>query len=403
MSVSITGQTVYSGSIFYFDTNNVKSYVGEPTTNRNQQISNYTGTNYADGSHGGEWSSNPTRFSKTYTASIATPIGFGATLCSETATAGYYHLSSMGGDSESGAHSISCYIYPLSSITNFTIGMLGDSGNTVTFNFTTGAITYGGSISNRNAFMSTVVGFPGWYRVGANIEGRAGGWVGCLGLDTYTSYTPSAPYKSFYITGMQYEYKDHCTPYVFGTRSATQGLLDLTSRNTIDLTDMSYNSSSAVFTFDGVNDYINTNVPAQTLTNGTIEAWVYDTKNNSGYRAIVQFNVNTDDALYIYPSNVLGFWPCAASSLTVPSNTWVHVAVAYNGSQLLYSVNGVTQEISTTCADFTDLQYVKIGGHSTGDGERWQGNITEVKVYNRALSRDEILKNYNRSKARYGR
>jgi hypothetical protein len=202
---------------------------------------------------------------------------------------------------------------------------------------------------------------------------------------------------------MQYEYKTYCTPYIFGTRSVTQGLLDLTNRNTIDLTDMTFSSSSGVFTFDGVNDYMNTNVPAQTLTNGTIEAWVYDTKNNSGYRAIVQFNLNTDDALYIYPANTLGYWPCSTTSLTVPSNQWVYVAVSYNGSQMLYCVNGAFETVTQTCADFTDLQYVKVGGHSTADGERWQGDIREVKVYNRALSRDELLKNYNRTKARYGR
>jgi len=138
----------------------------------------------------------------------------------------------MGGGSESGEHSISCYIYPLSSITNFTIGMLNDGGNMVTFDFTTGAITYGGGIENRNAFMSTVVGFPGWYRVGANIEGRFGGWVGCVGLSTNTSYTPSAPYKSFYITGLQYEYKKSLHSICFWNKVCHAGVASILRQET---------------------------------------------------------------------------------------------------------------------------------------------------------------------------
>jgi hypothetical protein len=423
MSVSITGQTVYSGSIFYFDTNNVKSYVGEPTTNRNQQISNYTGTNYADGSHGGEWSSNPTRFSKTYTASIATPIGFGATLCSETATAGYYHLSSMGGDSESGAHSISCYIYPLSSITNFTIGMLGDSGNTITFNFTTGAITYGGSISNRNAFMSTVVGFPGWYRVGANIEGRAGGWVGCLGLDTYTSYTPSAPYKSFYITGMQYEYKDHCTPYVFGTRSATQGLLDLTRNTTVDLTNAKFDSSGSLnFPINAsANSYATTNTNCNLTGDQTLTAWIKPTFGSSTpHRTVICTDSSYQYGIKLmnYKNNARwGLWVGWGSSnyeaLTgtdINNNQWKMITGTWkqstgivtlylNGAYVTQFSTGNTNAISLSTGNIWIGMGYEVG---FGNGQSYEGKIDSAAIYNRTLNGDEILKLYNRSKGRYG-
>ena len=411
MSVSITGQSVYSGSIFYYDTYNVKSYVGEPTTNRNQQISNYTGTNYADGT---EWSSDPTRFSKTYTASIATPIGFGATLCSETATAGYYHLSSMGGGSESGEHSISCYIYPLSSITNFTIGMLNDGGNMVTFDFTTGAITYGGSIENRNAFMSTVVGFPGWYRVGANIEGRFGGWVGCVGLSTNTSYTPSAPYKSFYITGLQYEYKNHCTPYVFGTRSNTQGLLDLVGTSTLELTNAGYNTSGSI-TFNGSSNYIIASEnPAFNTQTPSVEVWIKTNNTNQNGFWFEKGNVNTQYSLFQegtviqWRQNIGGVTNLSTTTATyISTANWAHVVGTYtSGARKLY-IDGVLvnsdNQSGTINTNTNGISMGVYGGYNGARGYYYNGLIGMVRVYNRVLSADEVLRNYNISKARYGR
>jgi hypothetical protein len=366
MSVSITGQTVYSGSIFYYDTYNVKSYVGEPTTN----LALFDAAS---------WFSTDTPAN--VTQSIDTSVTYnGRSSLRITANTGYWNIYRNG-----------TVYYTQTSNTTFTLSWKMKRADGA-------APVIGGYI-----YTVAISTYPS-----VTVSSIDNGWYQCYCSYSSTNSTlsltgfNSTQLGVFYIADWQVETATHYTPYIFGTRSVTQGLLDLTRRNTIDLTDMSY-TSTASLTFDGVNDYINTNVPAQTLTNGTVEAWVYDTKNNSGYRAIVQFNVNTDDALYIYPSNVLGFWPCSSTSLTVPSNQWVYVAAAYNGSQLLYCVNGVFQTVTQTCADFTDLQYVKIGGHGTADGERWQGNITEVKVYNRALSSDEILKNYNRSKARYGR
>ena len=184
------------------------------------------------------------------------------------------------------------------------------------------------------------------------------------------------------------------------TRSNTQGLLDLSpSKNIVSLYN-SFNSTAQPY-FDATDDYIDTNFPAQTISNVTIEAIVYDTRNNSGYRAIVQNNLNSDDALYIYPNNTLGFWPCGGGSLTVPANQWNYVAVTYNGSSFTYYVNGQSQTVNSTCADITDWQFLRIGAWGAGDGERWGGQIPVVKVYNRALSEREILQNYNHYRTRY--
>ena len=205
-----------------------------------------------------------------------------------------------------------------------------------------------------------------------------------------------------YFAMPQYEYKSHVTPFIGAnqTRSSTQGLLDLSPTKNIVTLNTSYNSNAQVY-FDATDDFIDTNFPSQTISNVTIEAIVYDTRNNSGYRAIVQNNTNSDDALYIYPNNTLGFWPCGGGSLTVPANQWNYVAVTYNGSSFTYYVNGISQTVNSSCTDITDWQFLRIGAYGAGDGERWGGQIPVAKVYNRALSEGEVKQNYNHYKTRY--
>jgi hypothetical protein len=194
--------------------------------------------------------------------------------------------------------------------------------------------------------------------------------------------------------------------FVNGTRSTSQAVIDLSGVSTTNLTNMSYTNVAInpQITFDATDDFIDTNFPAQTISNVTMEAIVYDTKNNNGYRAIIQNNVASDDAMYKYPGNVLGFWPCSASSLTIPANQWAHVAVSYNGSTLLYTVNGQFQSINDGggCAPhISDFDFLRIGAWGAGDGERWGGQIAVAKVYNRALSQAELLDNYNHYRTRF--
>ena len=425
MSVAITSRSITDGLQFYIDTNNVKSYVGQPTTNLNNQISNYTGSDYA---YGGEWSSDPTRFTKTYNSTISTPIGTGATLCVESGTAGYYHLSRMGGDGENGLNSISCYVYPLSSISNFTIGMLNDSGNQVSFNLDTKAITYGSGIENRSAFCVDVPGYPGWLRVGANIEGRVGGWVGCVGINTGGSYTPSAPYKSFYITGLQYEAKQSPTAYVFGTRSVTQGLVDVTGNFSVDLTNASYDSGSVpLFINNGTTVNTITATPYNLITNTQTQytrvAWFYLTSYSSAWSPIIQNSIgnNSDMGLTVLSDGKLHFRQYTktytsgttdgdygvSGTLTVAINRWNMGAIAVNRTANTVSLylNGVLDSTSAiNVIGNSNSNTIIIGGASTDSysgGRMFKGYISSAFHYNRILSSDEILKLYNRTKSRY--
>tara|TARA_R110000803_G_scaffold188435_1_gene250857 strand:+ start:66 stop:857 length:792 start_codon:yes stop_codon:yes gene_type:complete len=208
-------------------------------------------------------------------------------------------------------------------------------------------------------------------------------------------------FSGFYaFGGAKLEINDSVTPYALGTRSATASLIDLTKTTDIDVSNVSFDSTGQP-EFDGTNDVITTSFPATTVPNVTIEAVVYRNQATNRYEAIVQNNVVSDDALYVNPSGYLMFWPCASSTLAVPTGQWSHVAVAYNGTTLTYILNGTVQVVTASCSHITDWDFLRIGGHGTTDGERWIGKVAVAKVYEKSLSAAELTQNYNAYKNRF--
>ena len=80
-------------------------------------------------------------------------------------------------------------------------------------------------------------------------------------------------------------------------------------------------------------------------------------------------------------------WVCPSSP--VPTNTWTHLTLTYNGSVLTLYQNGVavaTTNVSGTLSSGTET--LQIGGSKYG--EYFKGLIDEVRIYSRALSNSEI-------------
>ena len=101
----------------------------------------------------------------------------------------------------------------------------------------------------------------------------------------------------------------------------------------------------------------------------------------------------------------------AFSTNTVPTNTWTYLVATYNGSSLSSGIdlylNGVKEVISSTVGN--NLTSTIISNETTWIGQRrpltqgpFNGKISQVSIYNRALSATEILQNYNATKSRFG-
>ena len=136
----------------------------------------------------------------------------------------------------------------------------------------------------------------------------------------------------------------------------------------------------------------------------TLSAWIRPTASQSGWRTILQREVdayflnagNSDGPLRPSGGGTLGGSTQYLSGPTAnPVNAWTYVALTYDGATLRVFVNG-TQVASraTTGAIQTTNNPLWIGGNSPY-GEYFQGLIDEVRVYDRALAQADIQADMN--------
>lgn len=94
------------------------------------------------------------------------------------------------------------------------------------------------------------------------------------------------------------------------------------------------------------------------------------------------------------------------SSTIFPIATWVHLTGVYTvgGSQILYR-NGVVDISTTGPASIShSTQGVSVGTRIFNGTYQypWNGRIASVNIYNRPLTADEVLRNYNSTKVKFG-
>jgi hypothetical protein len=136
------------------------------------------------------------------------------------------------------------------------------------------------------------------------------------------------------------------------------------------------------------------------LTTGmTLEAWVKPSA-LSGWRTVIMKEASGTQSYTLYAHDnaprpaVYVHGATSESSVTGSSgltlNVWTHLAATFDGGMLRLYVNGV--EVGTRTASqpiAPSANPLKIGGNAIW-GEYFRGLIDEVRIYNRALGRDEI-------------
>lgn len=104
-----------------------------------------------------------------------------------------------------------------------------------------------------------------------------------------------------------------------------------------------------------------------------------------------RFRVRTSDALYNVGTN------------EQIDQQWNHVVGTQDSASMKIYVNGV---LKNTLAQTGSINTAAFGGswigNNGGSTAYFNGDIAIVKIYNRALTQDEILNNYNATKGRFG-
>lgn len=169
-------------------------------------------------------------------------------------------------------------------------------------------------------------------------------------------------------------------------------------------------------TFDGVDDYVNTDVGIPGFKDKTLEAWVrLDNVSQTGGGVInLEYDSgNTFDTI-VYNETGQGwgfgsdgFNRTAWSGVLETSTTeWVHIVATYqdynfrmyrNGTLILTTTSFLALDYSTT--DSRSLLGLR---HTGGANAYLDGAIAESRIYSRALTGAEVLEKYNATKARFG-
>jgi hypothetical protein len=157
----------------------------------------------------------------------------------------------------------------------------------------------------------------------------------------------------------------------------------------------SANGGSIVF--DGVDDSVNT-INVSSLTNMTIEMWIYDTR-SSGERDILSYNGNS--GAYTYNGSTFrtdGNGLAARRFAEVgnpPVNQWYRFCYIKNSD--LY----INETKYTGIGTDNPYGILSFGNTRSDIGNRLIGRISNIRVYNRNLTQQEVLQNYEALKSRY--
>ena len=183
------------------------------------------------------------------------------------------------------------------------------------------------------------------------------------------------------------------------------------SGNSVDGTlvnGVSYNSlNGGSLVFDGNDDYVSFSSGLPTTENLTYEAWVKPTVLGD-FRVILNHDGwNSGYVHFQFAGNLLQFALNGESdkysTFSFNTNTWYQVAAVYSKSAktISFYVNGTltNTENYSNPPSITNTN-LKMGAW---DGSRFfAGNMGLVRIYNSALTSQEILTNFNGSKTRFG-
>ncbi len=149
--------------------------------------------------------------------------------------------------------------------------------------------------------------------------------------------------------------------------------------------------------FDDTNDYIDCGSGPSNFDNITVNAWIqtsisgvivsnrYDA---SGYGTWYTFSSNNIEI----GDNTQGGYRSLNFSQNALNGFWHHVVYTKNGTNHSIYIDGVPDQQFTSNADISSSVPLYIGKRwNKTSGQGWfNGKIDEVKIYNRALSPQEV-------------
>lgn len=168
------------------------------------------------------------------------------------------------------------------------------------------------------------------------------------------------------------------------------------------------------FVFDGANDFVSMGSAVNSNYFG-VQFWIKYANfvsGNQGYAPISNAS-GTSNGFMIYQSTVspwnrLQAFVCTPSITAIVSNTllstntWYNMCVTYNGSFIYIYINGLLDNSVAKTGTVTPNPSSTVLGKVLYNNSFFNGAMSNVMFYNRALSAAEIQQNFNALRGRYG-
>ena len=167
-----------------------------------------------------------------------------------------------------------------------------------------------------------------------------------------------------------------------------------------------YNAS---LNFDGTDDYVDMGT-VPTFTNNVVSesTWFYRRSNSSDYECIVSIGNSGTESYGAYSICSMADGKIRAhaeysysmyieSDNVVSNNVWHNAAMVSDGSNYYLYIDGVRQKASRPSSNPV-ANFFRIGG-SVMSAEYFDGQIDDVKIFNYALTADQVKTLYNDASA----
>jgi hypothetical protein len=175
-------------------------------------------------------------------------------------------------------------------------------------------------------------------------------------------------------------------------------------------------TAKGLFNFNGSSTFFtspeNSSFNTETFT---IECWARTSSINQNGFLFEKGNVNSQYAVFLENPNIkirtnTGLSGLADLQFTAASyiqaNVWFLVTASYNNGLKKFYINGVllgTQTVSGTLNTNANGMSIGVyGGENGGRGYYFNGDIANLRFYNRVLTDAEVSQNYQATKSRFG-
>ena len=296
----------------------------------------------------------------------------------------------------------------------FRIGNSSSSTNAAWFDLTNG------TTGNQRGGTSTIeaVGTDGWYRCSYTTSNpNTGGFTFFANLSTAMGETGApANGSTMYFYGAQVEQASSVGPYVRtgATAQPTPVLLPqgLTSGRDITGVNLFENvRKQGALNLDG-NSWaeVHDNASLDITSAITLEAWVYwdNSEHSKGILGKWDPSVNQCYLIYTASSSRAQFYSsstgadAAAVEFTIPSNGWVHIVGTDDGTNQKLYINGTEEATASSLGSiFESALPLEIGRYDANVATNYHNDIAQPRIYNRALTAEEVQRNYNAGKNIY--